>query len=172
MRSFLTMASILPMLLQKQPHQETSTVSTRVFRFWCQPANSSSSPLRHQEVNTRARLPPFIRLKTSTSQDDWYDSNYFCSQYVDETAVFLEIGGCKYDYPMGQCMDIDVDVLDGARGCAFELEMHMTDKVRRDKSSMLAHHGEVEIFGMGGHIRYAPPAARSFGSVSKPRDGG
>ncbi|CAM9804812.1 unnamed protein product [Ectocarpus sp. 12 AP-2014] len=63
------------------------------------------------------------------AEDDWYDSNYFCSQYVDETAVFLEIGGCKYDYPMGQCMDIDVDVLEGARGCAFELEMHMTDKV-------------------------------------------
>ncbi|CAM9303227.1 unnamed protein product, partial [Scytosiphon promiscuus] len=62
-------------------------------------------------------------------EENWYDSNYFCSQYVDETAVFLEIGGCKYDYPMGQCMDIDVDVLEGARGCAFELEMHMIDKV-------------------------------------------
>lgn len=65
-----------------------------------------------------------------SSQESWYDSNYFCSQYVDETAVFPEIGGCKYDYPMGQCMDIDVDIIEDARGCAYELETHMTSKVR------------------------------------------
>lgn len=48
---------------------------------------------------------------------------------MDETAVFPEIGGCKYDYPMGDCMDIDVDVSDTVRGCALALETHVTDKV-------------------------------------------
>ena len=71
------------------------------------------------------------RFRTGTPQENWYDSNYFCSQYVDETAVFPEIGGCQYDYPMGQCMDIDVDVLEDARGCAHELETHMISKVRQ-----------------------------------------
>lgn len=66
-------------------------------------------------------------------QDDWYDETYFCSQYVDETAVFPEIGGCKYDFPMGDCMDIDVDVSETVRGCASELETHMTEKVRSVK---------------------------------------
>ena len=32
---------------------------------------------------------------------------------------------------MGQCMDIDVDVLEDARGCAHELETHMISKVRQ-----------------------------------------
>lgn len=70
-------------------------------------------------------------------QDNWYDENYFCSQYVDDTAVFLEIGGCKYDFPMGDCMDIDVDVSDTVRGCASELETHMTDKVRGKHASLI-----------------------------------
>lgn len=140
MRSVLIVAEILPILLLEQFHQE-STASTRVFRFRCQLENLPApalAPSRGQHPRSSPFLPP---SQTFTSQDDWYDSNYFCSQYVDETAVFLEIGGCKYDYPMGQCMDIDVEVLEGARGCAFELEMHMTNKVRRDKSSMLEHHG-------------------------------
>lgn len=64
------------------------------------------------------------------TQENWYDENYFCSQYVDDTAVFLEIGGCKYDFPMGDCMDIPVDASDTMRGCAFELEAHMANKVR------------------------------------------
>lgn len=49
---------------------------------------------------------------------------------MDETAVVLVIGGCKYDYPMGDCMDIDVDASETIRGCAHELETHMTNKVR------------------------------------------
>jgi len=74
--------------------------------------------------------PPPPTVATSYLQENWYDSNYFCSQYIDDTAVFLEIGGCQYDYPMGQCMDIDVAGIEGARGCAFKLETHMTNKVR------------------------------------------
>lgn len=68
-------------------------------------------------------------------QENWYDSNYFCSQYVDETAVFPEIGGCQYDYPMGQCVDIEVDILEDARGCAYELEIHMINKVRQQQNN-------------------------------------
>ena len=49
---------------------------------------------------------------------------------MDETAVVLVIGGCKYDYPMGDCMDIDVDASDTIRGCAHGLETHMVNKVR------------------------------------------
>lgn len=50
---------------------------------------------------------------------------------MDETAVVLVIGGCKYDFPMGDCMDIDVDANDNIRGCAHEFETHMAGKVRR-----------------------------------------
>ncbi|CAM9407552.1 unnamed protein product, partial [Laminaria digitata] len=62
-------------------------------------------------------------------EEHWYEESYFCEQHVDETAVVLVIGGCKYDYPMGDCMDIDVDASDTIRGCAHELETHMANKI-------------------------------------------
>eukprot|EP00904_Undaria_pinnatifida_P010099 jgi/Undpi1/6219/HiC_scaffold_20.g08703.m1 len=54
------------------------------------------------------------------------DERYVCGQ---ETAVVLVIGGCKYDFPMGDCMDIDVDANDNIRGCAHEFETHMAGKI-------------------------------------------
>ncbi|CAN0047576.1 unnamed protein product [Ascophyllum nodosum] len=64
---------------------------------------------------------------TCGREENWYEESYFCAQYVDETAVFLEIGGCKYDYPMGDCMDVDVGA--STRGCASVMETHMTNKI-------------------------------------------
>lgn len=65
----------------------------------------------------------------SASQDKWYDETYFCSQFVDQTDIFPVIGGCKYDYPLGQCMNTDVDASVNIRGCAAELEAHIKRKV-------------------------------------------
>lgn len=66
----------------------------------------------------------------SASQDKWYDETYFCSQFVDKTDAFPVIGGCKYDYALGQCMNTDVDASVSIRGCAAELEAHINLKVR------------------------------------------
>ncbi|CAM9586051.1 unnamed protein product, partial [Discosporangium mesarthrocarpum] len=76
------------------------------------------------------------RRYTCGEEDNWYEENYFCKQYVDETAVFPVLGGCQYDFPMGDCMD--VDVTSTVRGCAAALEAHMVGKIEASSYLIMA----------------------------------
>ncbi|CAM9184163.1 unnamed protein product, partial [Chrysoparadoxa australica] len=59
--------------------------------------------------------------------DGWWVETYFCSQFVDDTALFPEFGGCRYDYPLGDCMELEVGPF--SKGCGAELEEYMSSKI-------------------------------------------
>lgn len=131
-------SSIKSSLLVATPYVGRSKTGRRGHENSCpkRPRPPVSTPLTLGSTPSIILVPlrllagPYTPFPLPPWQDNWYDENYFCSQTVDDTAVFPEIGGCKYDYPMGDCMDIDVDVSDTVRGCALALETHVTDKVR------------------------------------------
>lgn len=84
-----------------------------------------------------------INWYENEKQEDWYNENYVCSQYVDEDAIFPEIGGCRYDFPVGDCMDVDVNSASEIRGCAAEMENHLTSKVFQVRRRLLCHGRDV-----------------------------
>jgi hypothetical protein len=67
---------------------------------------------------------------------DWYAANYYCTQNIDEDALFPVLGGCRYDYPLGDCLQ--QPVLAGvSRGCAAEVDVLMSARISGTASNVI-----------------------------------
>ena len=67
---------------------------------------------------------------------DWYAANYYCTQNIDEDALFPVLGGCRYDYPLGDCLQQPV-VAGVSRGCAAEVDVLMSARISGTASDVI-----------------------------------
>lgn len=68
---------------------------------------------------------------------EWYASSYYCQQNIDDTVYSPVIGGCKYDFPLGDCSSNAIEV-GKSTGCAAIFEQSMMDKVVNDSIGITA----------------------------------
>jgi len=62
--------------------------------------------------------------QTCGEEEGWFPTcgttSNLCSQAIDPTASRIEIGGCKFEMPLGACKDSDPEA--GTKGCAAQIE--------------------------------------------------
>eukprot|EP00611_Tribonema_gayanum_P027622 TRINITY_DN6888_c0_g1_i1.p1 TRINITY_DN6888_c0_g1~~TRINITY_DN6888_c0_g1_i1.p1 ORF type:complete len:352 (-),score=106.33 TRINITY_DN6888_c0_g1_i1:985-2040(-) len=71
------------------------------------------------------------------AEPGWYGETYYCSQSVDESALEPVIGGCRFDYPLGECKN--QPVIDGtSSGCGAEVDAAMARRITGDARAIVA----------------------------------
>lgn len=70
---------------------------------------------------------PWLEIRQECRRREWYPETWDCQHIVDPNAVVLEVGGCHYDNPIGECRDLPV--MSETSGCADAMEQILVGKI-------------------------------------------